>query len=156
MLEPTALVRMHPSPEPPWIEVARAEVGVKTYPLGQCNPRITEYHTGTNIHGYDDKVSWCSSFVHWALGRTSIAGTRSALARSWLEWGQTLEVPVSGCVVVLWREDPTSWKGHVGFYLRHDAESIYLLGGNQLESVREHSYPLDTVLSYRWPLGVST
>jgi len=27
------------------------------------------------------------------------------------------------------------------------------LGGNQLGAVREHRYPLETVLAYRWPSG---
>jgi uncharacterized protein (TIGR02594 family) len=63
--------------------VARAECGVRACPPGQSNPRITAYHEGTNIQGYDDKVSWCSSFVHWVLARVQIAGTGSALARSW-------------------------------------------------------------------------
>lgn len=78
------------------------------------------------------------------------------LESPWLDWGQPLELPVLGCVMVLWREAPTSCKGHVGYYLRHDAESIYLLGGNQLESVCENVYALETVLSYRWPMGVNT
>ena len=52
---------------------------------------------------------------------------------------------------MLWREEPTSWKGHVCFYLREDEEHVFLLGGNQLEQVREHFYPKKTVLAYRWP-----
>lgn len=140
---------------PAWLSIARAEAGVRTAPSGESNPRITEYHTGTNISGYDDKVSWCSSFVNWSLGRAGILGTQSALARSWLEWGESLAAPTLGCIVVLWRDEPTSWKGHVGYYLRHDSKSIHLLGGNQLESVCEHSYPLESVLSYRWPAGIN-
>jgi len=52
---------------------------------------------------------------------------------------------------VLWRDDPASWKGHVGFWLREEGDRVVLLGGNQLEAVREHHYPLDSVLAYRWP-----
>jgi len=73
---------MHDSP---WMSVAFAEVGVSTYPPGQSNPRVTEYHDHTNIAGYDDKASWCSSFVNWSLAQVGIIGTNSALARSWLE-----------------------------------------------------------------------
>ena len=131
--------------------VAEAEIGVRTFAPGQCNPRIVEYHELTNIRGYDDKASWCSSFINWSLARVGIAGTGSALARSWLEWGQPLDEPRPGCIAVLSREDPNGWKGHVGFFLRTDQESIHLLGGNQLEEVREHFYPLSTVLGYRWP-----
>jgi hypothetical protein len=39
----------------------------------------------------------------------------------------------------------------VGFFLRLDDEHIHLLGGNQLDQVREHLYPRSTVLGYRWP-----
>ncbi|MFZ2329482.1 MAG: TIGR02594 family protein [Rhodoferax sp.] len=134
-----------------WMEFARGEMGTAQFPAGQSNPRITEYHADTNIRGYDDKASWCSSFVNWCLGQAGIAGTRSALARSWLDWGEPLDVPIPGCIAVLYRDDPNSWKGHVGFYLRHDENHVYLLGGNQLEQVREHFYPIGSVLGYRWP-----
>jgi uncharacterized protein (TIGR02594 family) len=136
---------------PPWLEAAFVELGVAQAPLGQSNPRITEYHEGTNIQGYDDKASWCSSFVHWCFAQGGISGTGSALARSWLGWGEKLSVPTPGCVAVLYRDDPESWKGHVGFFLREDEDHVYLLGGNQLGEVREHFYPRKTVLAYRWP-----
>ncbi len=134
--------------------VAQQEIGIARYPVGNSNPRITEYHAHTNIKGYDDKVAWCSSFADWCMRQAGIAGTGSALARSWLEWGVPLQQPRPGCVVVVTRDDPSSWKGHVGFYLRSDAKFVYLLGGNQLDEVREHFYPLDSVLGYRWPAGV--
>ena len=137
----------------PWLATARAECGVCVAPAGQSNPRITEYHALTNIAGYDDKAAWCSSFVHWCLGHWGIRGTGSALARSWLDWGRALEPPRPGCITVLWRDDPGSWRGHVGFYLGHDDTQVLLLGGNQLDAVREHRYPLSTVLGHRWPDG---
>ena len=140
---------------PAWMAVATRELGVAQFPAGQSNPRITEYHAGTNIRGCDDKASWCSSFVNWCLAQVGIAGTGSALARSWLQWGQPLEQPIPGCIVVLYRDDPQSWKGHVGFYLRHDEQHVCLLGGNQLGEVREHPYPMESVLSYRWTGPVS-
>jgi len=54
-------------------------------------------------------------------------------------------------VVVLERLDPDGWQGHVGLYVRDDGDHIYLLGGNQLDEVRIHSYPISSVLGYRWP-----
>lgn len=139
----------HPAP---WMDAAWAEVGTRTHPPGSSNPRITQYHAHTNIAGYDDKASWCSSFVNWSLAQAGVAGTGSALARSWLTWGDALDAPRVGCIVVLSRDDPTGWKGHVGFFLRADAENLYLLGGNQLEQVRAHFYPRANLLGYRWPV----
>ena len=134
-----------------WVKVAYEECGIKVLAAGQSNPRITQYHQGTNIAGYNDKAAWCSSFINWVFNQVGISGTRSALARSWLDWGVELESPIRGCVVVLEREDPDCWKGHVGFYLRTQGQRVYLLGGNQLGEVREHHYDLSTVLAYRWP-----
>ncbi|WP_323120038.1 NlpC/P60 family protein [Burkholderia alba] len=134
-----------------WMPFALAERGVARFGAGASNPRIVEYNDATSLAGYDDKISWCSSFVNWCLARAGIAGTGSALARSWLDWGQGLAEPVYGCIVVLSRDEPASWKGHVGFYLRHDAESLYLFGGNQLGEVRELAYPREQLLAYRWP-----
>ena len=136
---------------PAWLLAAQAEKGVSTYPPGQSNPRITEYHSHTTLRGYDDKASWCSSFVNWTLAQAGMVGTGSALARSWLDWGRPLERPAPGCIVVLYRDDPESWKGHVSFYLRTEGDRIFLFGGNQLDAVREHDYPLNSVLGYRWP-----
>ena len=136
---------------PKWLLIARSEIGIAQYPDGKSNPRITEYHHDTNIRGYDDKASWCSSFVNWSLIQAGFSGTGSALARSWLEWGEILRAPKLGCIAVLSRDDPSSWKGHVGFFLRADEEYIYLLGGNQLGTVCENGYPLTTLLGYRWP-----
>lgn len=136
---------------PLWMSVALNERGVKRYPAGKTNPRISEYNDCTQLAGYDDKIAWCSSFMNWCMKQSGIRGTGSALARSWLTWGQSLTEPRFGCVAVLTADDAVDWKGHVGFFLRLDAHNVYLFGGNQLGEVRELAYPLDRVLGYRWP-----
>jgi len=141
-----------PMHEPPWLAFARAEIGVRAHPPGSSNPRIEAYHAASQRPRYDDKASWCSSFLNWTLARAGIEGTATALARSWLDWGRPLDEPVPGCIAVLWREDPASWKGHCGYFLRFEADTVVLLGGNQLDEVREHAYPRECVLGYRWPL----
>ena len=57
---------------------------------------------------------------------------------------------------MLTADDAVEWKGHVGFFLRFDAQNVYLFGGNQLEEVRELAYPLDRVLASRWPCKNTT
>ncbi|MFC5460334.1 TIGR02594 family protein [Massilia niabensis] len=133
------------------MSAAFGECGVRRFPAGQTNLRIVEYNYYTNLRGHDNKVSWCSSFVNWCLAQSGIAGTGSALARSWLEWGILLESPVPGCIVMLTSDDPNSWKCHVGFSFALE-DFVVLLGGNQLEEVREHCDPVTSVLSYRWPV----
>ena len=136
---------------PTWMPIAIGEMGTKRFPVGECNPRIVEYNSYTNLLGYDDKISWCSSFINWCLFQAGFVGTGSAIARSWLNWGISITSPAYGCLVVLTRDDPLSWKGHVGFYLRHDENHIYLLGGKQRGEVRELAYSKGRILAYRWP-----
>jgi uncharacterized protein (TIGR02594 family) len=88
--------------------IAKGELGVKTFSEGQSNPRIEQYHTGTNIEGYDDKAAWCSSFLNWTLHQSGYLGTNSVLACSWLEWGTRLKTPCFGCVMILERKNLNS------------------------------------------------
>jgi len=141
------------SAAPRWMAVARGEIGVRAHGPGSSNPRIDRYHAAAMRPHYDDKASWCSSFLNWTLAQAGIAGTASALARDWLAWGRAIDAPVPGCVAVLWREDPASWKGHCGFFVRFEGEEVVLLGGNQLGEVRELGYPRACVLGYRWPVA---
>ncbi|MCE9601434.1 MAG: SH3 domain-containing protein [Gemmatimonadetes bacterium] len=76
------------------------------------------------------------------------AGTDSARARSWLNWGKATKSPSVGCVVVLQRD---ANKGHVGFFVSRTPTHVRLLGGNQQNRVCEQDYPLAHLLGYRAP-----
>jgi len=72
---------------PVWLSVALQEQGIRRYGVGDCNPRIAECNNCTQLAGYDDKISWCSSFLNWCMKQSGVRGTGSALARSWLTLG---------------------------------------------------------------------
>lgn len=138
----------------PWMAIAEAELGIKEYPGDADNPRIIEYHSTTTYGSRDDEISWCSSFVNWCIEKSGIDGTDNAGARSWEGWGKSISKPVPGCIAVLWRQSPESWKGHVAFYVgEHEQNNKYilLLGGNQGDSVCVAAYEKRRVLSFRWP-----
>jgi len=140
--------------EPAWMAIARRELGVKELPGNATNPRIAEYNASTTYGAKDDETSWCSSFVNWCVAGAKIAGTGNVAARSWMTWGQSLHAPRPGCVTVLWRDSPQSWKGHVAFFVKadpHNANRIILLGGNQGDSVCEAAFDKSRVLAFRWP-----
>lgn len=88
------------------------------------------------------------------LKRAGIAGTGKLNARSYLQWGEKLDKPVPGCVVVFSRGNPKGWQGHVAFYVGEDAENIEVLGGNQKNAVNVSPYRKKKFLGYRWPSGV--
>jgi uncharacterized protein (TIGR02594 family) len=144
--------------EPPWFAIAKNELGVQEYPGAANNPRVVEYlNTTTNISATlrsKDETPWCSAFVNWCMKQSGIEGTRSALARSWQGWGEHINEPYIGCIVVFQREVKF---GHVAFYLEETGTHIKVLGGNQqnpetqIFEVSEKSYPKTDFLEYRAP-----
>jgi uncharacterized protein (TIGR02594 family) len=128
--------------------IAQGEIGVRSIPGPQHHPRILEYHSTTGNFS-DDETAWCSSFVNWVLKQSGIQGTGSAAARSWMQWSIPTNSPKRGDIVVLWRNDPSSWQGHVGFYVSETATHINILGGNQSNAVNIQAYPKSRLLGYR-------
>ena len=138
----------------PWFEIAEQEhaLGVVEIPGPTDNPRIIEYHRCTT---YDqdlisDEVPWCSSFVNWCMRESGYEGTKSALARSWLDWGKPLTTPQKGCIIITSRGKNIQ-QGHVGFYYSETSTHIRILGGNQSNQVKISNYPKTDKLGYRWP-----
>ena len=122
----------------PWMPIARGELGIHE---GVNSDRIGEYFEATELGEQPDSVPWCSAFVNFCMEKSQQDRTRSARARSWLDWGAEAEDWVPGCVVVLPRSgDPSA--GHVGFFAGFDAAgNVRLLGGNQSNSVSVCAFP---------------
>lgn len=136
-------------PKHPYYKIAKKEIGVKEVAGEEHSPRILEYHSTTLLRANRDEVPWCSAFVNWCVLQCGINGTNDAMARSWLDWGEELKQPEPGCIVVLWRKRRDSVFGHVGFYVAHDDENVFILGGNQGNRVCIKPYALNYVLGYR-------
>ena len=148
-----------PSPEqlePPWLTLAKAEIGVKEIPGARSNARIIEYFSTTRLGGPagGDSTPWCSAFCNWVMQQAGYIPTRRANARSWLTWGEEIDEPRLGAIAVLWRDNPVSPAGHVGFYVASLPNRVVLLSGNQNNAVGYKEYGTGRVLSYRWPKGV--
>jgi uncharacterized protein (TIGR02594 family) len=144
---------------PKYLELAYAELGVREVPGHPSNPRILQYHQATTLKATDDETAWCSAFVCWCMQQAGIDHTRSARARSWLQWGTPIQFPVVGCIAVLQRgpgnQPPASVieaPGHVGIFVGFaDLSRILLLAGNQSNMVSIVSFGINTVLGYRVP-----
>lgn len=137
---------------PEWFKIAEKEIGVKEVANGD-HPRIIEYHMTTSLKATNDSIPWCSSFVSFCLERAGVVSTRSAWARSYLNWGVALDNPRMGCIVVFKRGIDS---GHVAFFVSEDQDSVLVLGGNQSNSVCIAEYSKDSLLGYRWPKGLAT
>lgn len=134
------------------IKVAVAEIGVKEIPGQEHEKRIVEYAKESGFKDIgDDETPWCSIFVNWCCQQAGLQRTHRANARSWLAVGLPVDDPVPGDVVVFWRENPDSWKGHVGIFMgfSKNRSRVFCLGGNQKNTVSIQAYEASTVLGFR-------
>lgn len=117
------------------------------------NPLIVECYKAVDGLGNpelldDDGTSWCSCYVNKKIQDAGGKGTRNALARSWLQWGNELKKPVEGCIVVF-KRGTSSWQGHVSFFIKKDENYVWCLGGNQSNNLVISKYKVADVLGYR-------
>lgn len=133
------------------IKTALAEFGITEKPgIEDNSPRILEYFKEIGQTWVKtDETAWCSAFVNFIAKVTGHEYTGKLNARSWLDVGEDTDKPEVGDIVVLWREDPDSWKGHVGFFIKTLGNYVWILGGNQGNKVQISRYPLSRLLSYR-------
>jgi len=102
------------------------------------------------------RVEWCAAFVNAILEKSEIPSNKdhkhALTARAFLDWGQAVETPQMGDVVVFPRGNQ-GWQGHVGFFVRQQEIGgvlyYYILGGNQKNSVKVDLYPADKALGIR-------
>jgi len=137
--------------ELPWISQARQFIGLREIPGPKHAPEILQMWRDIKRGGIkDDETPWCAAFVGSMLERSGIQSTRFEGARSYMEWGERLDKPIYGCVVVFTR----SGGGHVGFVVgQAENGNLLVLGGNQSDAVNIKAFSTDRVTGYRWPAG---
>jgi uncharacterized protein (TIGR02594 family) len=103
------------------------------------------------------RTEWCAAFVNAVLAKDGIPGSETVsdyplTARSFLQWGEGVEYPRLGDIVVFPRGNQ-GWQGHVGFYMETvvvDGIIYYnILGGNQDNTVSYKLYRADLALGIR-------
>jgi uncharacterized protein (TIGR02594 family) len=103
----------------------------------------------TEFLEYDPAVyAWCAAFVNAIFREYGIEQTGSLLARSFLSWGEPVDEPQYGDLVIFKRGDE-GWQGHLGFFIRRYGNSYLILGGNQDDRVTYDFYPISDVLGIR-------
>ena len=137
---------------PKHVEIALADLhaGVAEIPGAEHHPRILEYHDHTSLDAADDETPYCAAAVNCWLAEAGHAGTRSAAARSFLNYGKAVSSPRVGDIVVFWRGSVDGRMGHVGLYMGEDESGqIRVLGANQNNAVNISLYPKSWLLGYR-------
>ena len=116
----------------------------------QQKAALQDYLT-TGGQNLDPSVTaWCAAFVNAAIQKSGGQGTGSNMARSFLNWGQSVDQPKIGDIAVFSRGDRNGPYGHVGFFDGYNQDgTIRVLGGNQGDSVSVSSYSPDNLLGFR-------
>ena len=135
---------------PKWYEIALGEIGQSEIAGDEDNPRIVEYLKTVFDYQQHDEVAWCSAYVSWCMIRAGYKSTHSALAQSWLNYGDAVSKPVQGDICVF-RRGSEKWMGHVGFFDGLAAGQYRILGGNQNNSVSFDIYPVSRLMGIRRP-----
>jgi uncharacterized protein (TIGR02594 family) len=145
-----------------WMTLAEAEAALpirerSAWADPEENPRILEYFRLSAAWfepDLGDETDWCAAFVNACLIRSGHIGTDHPGARSffWNRKGQFIRLagPVPGAIAVRRHApfDDPDWKtgrGHVGFVTSFTATTVTLLGGNQGQTVKVQSFPLEVL-----------
>lgn len=141
-------------------DLAQRFVGIKEVPGSMANPQIMAMLNLDAKWPEDDSVPWCSGFVNYIAWLLRLPRSKSLRARSWLEVGIVVSFKEARCgndVVILKRgsgdqpgREVINAPGHVAFYSEIGWQNnIWVLGGNQSNTVSMTSYPTESVLGIR-------
>ena len=114
------------------------------------NKQILKYFEETG-HAWvkDDETAWCAAFVNWCLLKAGLKQTGKLNARSFLTYGEGVDKPKIGDIVVLWRISRNGPYGHVGFFVSETRDHVNILGGNQSNAVNITAFSKSQLLGYR-------
>lgn len=135
----------------PWVAEAARHIGLREIPGKRHNPTIVRWLTAAKAWWFDDETPWCGTFMWHCM---KVVGLRTPKAwyraKAWLDWGQALDDPAYGCVVVFERKGG----GHVGIVVGQDTKGrLMVLGGNQGDAVSIAPFDRSRVAGYRFPDG---
>lgn len=140
----------------PWLAYAEHERALGIHRGGGqvSNLHIKEYATSTTMGRTNDaSYAYCAAFANWCLTNAGFAGTRSAQAISFRNWGKGTKQnrPAYGALALI--KFPAGGH-HVTFVIgKASGNRIATLGGNQgsNHAVSQSAVPAAWVIAYRLP-----
>ena len=134
--------------------LAERFIGIKELPGDDANnPFIMSMLRLDATWPEKDEVPWCSGFVNYIAWLLRLPRSKSLVARSWEGVGTPIDFPKPGFDIAVFRRydrnNPRA--GHVGFFssVSTSDQLIYVLGGNQSNTVSVKPYKAEDLLGYR-------
>ena len=138
--------------KPRYIEEAELLLGEKEIKGKLANEKIKElYADAGHPTVVSDEVPWCAAYVGACLVRANKPSTGTLLARDYLNYGKSLGKKPKVHSIGIMRRGTSSWEGHVGFVTDFNDSHVWLLGGNQRDSVNVTKYPRSQFLGFVEP-----
>jgi uncharacterized protein (TIGR02594 family) len=141
----------------PWLDAARANIGVAEIRGKENNPRILEMYAKVGHDEIvDEDVAWCAAHVGACLVDFDYAippKANNLMARSYLNYGTKLDAPKPGAIVVKARGKAPF--GHVGIVDEvHEDGTFTVIAGNSSNKVKRETWkPGDPLKDgIRWPV----
>lgn len=131
----------------PWMTLAQTHLGEHEIAGKGYNQFILDCFKFTNYKASDDSVSWCGAFVSRMLEESGYQSAHSAWALSHASAGDHCDLK-PGCLVIFTRP---GGGGHVGFCHHIEGPLVYVLGGNQRDSVSISAFYQRNIMATRWP-----
>jgi uncharacterized protein (TIGR02594 family) len=131
--------------------LAQRFIGIQEVPGAKDNPQLLAMLKLDDAWPQHDEVPWCSAFVNYVCWLLRLPRSKRLNARSWLDVGMAVELDdaQAGFDVVVLNRPPNPESGHVGFYSGHSDQYVYLLGGNQGDSVNVRPFDRNRLLGVR-------
>ncbi len=151
---------------PRWLEIAWEQDGAGVAEIGgpRANASIIGYFHGigrTDVTS--DEIYWCMAAYAWCLQKSGVSIDHipkkdRLLAVSALKIGTRIAEPRVGCGVVMKRynKDGSLAGHHVGFVTAWTARTIFILGGNQVDSFCEKEFKRTADMIFMWPEPAKT
>jgi uncharacterized protein (TIGR02594 family) len=146
----------------PWMKIALSQLGYSQ----QANPTIIQsYLRGVGLSNSSSATTpWCSAFCNYCMTQAGVNGSRSAAARSWLNWGKSIDFSIPsnisyGSVFVVSRLSSNPYSAHVGFFVKDNGNGWFqALNGNAgggTGIVKYSNFQYSQLLGMRMPLASS-
>lgn len=151
---PTAKALLGEAPAtPPWIAEITRRMGLHEV---RDNGVLRKWlKSDGRTLGDPAKLPWCGDAVETPLLLTlpnEVMPTNPYLAANWVKFGIACK-PQLGAIMSFWRGSPTSWQGHVGFYVGETATHYVIRGGNQTNMIKDSRIAKERLRDNgsRWP-----
>lgn len=140
-------------------DLAQRFIGVSEASGPTSNPHVLAMLRMDQEWPEGDDVPWCSAFMNYIAWLLRLPRSKDLRARSWLKVGYAVDLENAEAgfdVVVLKRgtgkqpgPEVIDAPGHVGLFAGREGSKIFILGGNQSDSVNVSAYPVASVLGIR-------